>query len=152
MLKKILLTAIIFSFCTPVFARTNAEIGRQLYAVSHLVDKQSVGKGDTMRENIASFLIDANMLHFYENNAIWKKLPSGWYYDSRSLQNIYLRHLGVYKSPDGKVMGVFDVNCEDVNDVQERTYGYVNTTEVYFSPNYKKSNGRSLGLMQTFCK
>lgn len=152
MLKKLLTTALIFLICTPAFARTTAEIGRQLYAVSRQVDKQSKARGNKMRDDIASFLIDANMLHFYENTAVWKKLPSGWFYDSKSIQNLYLRHLGVYKSPDGKVMGVFDVNCEDVNDVQERTYGFVKTTEVYFSPSYTTKNGRSLGLMQTFCK
>lgn len=137
----------------PVLARTNAQIGAQLYAVSHQVDKQSKVKGDMMRQNIASFLIDINMLNFCENNALWKKLPSGWLYDSRSLQNLYLRYLGVYKSPDGKIMGVFDVNCEDVNDVQERTYGYVKITEVYFTPSVTKTHkGRSLGFIQTFCK
>ncbi len=138
--------------CMPCYARTNAQIGAQLYAVSRQVDKQSRAKGDLMRDNIASFLIDANMLNFYEDNAIWKRLPSGWLYDSRTVQNLYLRHLGVYKSPDGKVMGVFDVNCEDINDVQERMYGYVKTTEVYFSPSYRPKRGHSLGLMQTFCK
>ena len=134
MLKHTIILLSLITLCTPAFARTNSQIGAQLYAVSREVDKQSKAKGDMMRDNIASFLIDANMLNFYENNAVWKKLPSGWLYDSKTVQHLYLRHLGVYKSPDGKVMGVFDVNCEDVNDVQERTYGYVKTTEVYFSP------------------
>lgn len=152
MLKKYLLLLILSFFCLPCTARTNAEIGAQLYAVSRKVDKQSVAKGDMRRNDIASFLIDANMLQFNENNAVWKKLPSGWLYDSKSVQHFYLRHLGVYKSPDGMVMGVFDVNCEDINDVQERMYGFVKTTEVYFSPTYKPKKGHNKGFMQTFCK
>ena len=152
MLKHTIILLSLITLSIPAFARTNSQIGAQLYAVSREVDKQSKAKGDMMRDNIASFLIDANMLNFYENNAVWKKLPSGWLYDSKTVQHLYLRHLGVYKSPDGKVMGVFDVNCEDVNDVQERTYGYVKTTEVYFSPYYRQKRGRSLGFIQTFCK
>ena len=152
MLKRVVFLFLLIAVCAPGFARTNSQIGAQLYAVSRQVDKQSKAKGDLMRDNIASFLIDANMLNFYEDNAVWKKLPSGWFYDSKTIQHLYLRHLGVFKSPDGKVMGVFDVNCEDINDVQERTYGYVKTTEVYFSPYYQPKRGRSLGFIQTFCK
>ena len=143
---------ILTSFCAPCFARTNSEIGAQLYAVSRKVDKQSIAKGDAMRNTIASFLIDINMLQFNENNAVWKKLPSGWLYDSKSVQHFYLRHLGVYKSSDGIVMGVFDVNCEDINDVQERMYGFVKTTDVYFSPTYLPKKGHNMGFIQTFCK
>ncbi len=152
MLKKLLILLLFVILSLPALARSNAQIGRQLYAVAASVENQSRARADMMRENIASFLIDINMLNFNENSAVWKRLPSGWLYDSKSVQHIFLRHLGVYKSPNGSVMGVFDVNCEDFNDVQERTYGYVKTTEVYFVPSYKTKNGRSLGFMQTFCK
>ena len=152
MLKKLVLTLAVLSIAIPAAARTNSQLGAQLYAVSRQVDKQNKARGDLMRDNIASFLIDANMLNFNENNATWKKLPSGWLYDSRSAQHLYLRHLGVYRSPDGKVFGVFDVNCEDINDIQERTYGYVKTTEVYLVTSYRSLKGRSLGFIQTFCK
>ena len=100
--KKLVLTLAVLSIAIPAAARTNSQ-----YAVSRQVDKQSKARGDLMRDNIASFLIDANMLNFNENNATWKKLPSGWLYDSRSVQHLYLRHLGVYKSPDGKGFGVY---------------------------------------------
>ena len=152
MLKKLLLPIVLFVVCMPTIARTNSEIGAQLYAVSRTIDKQSKALGDILRNDIASFLIDANMIQFNENSAEWKKLPSGWLYDNKSVQHFYLRHLGVYKSPDGKVMGVFDVNCEDKNDIQERMYGYVKTTEVYFSSAYKQHRGHNKGFMQTFCK
>ena len=152
MLKNFILLIVLIIICLPTFAKTNSEIGAQLYAVSRQIDNQSKAKGDIMRNNIASFLIDANMLQFNENYAEWKKLPSGWLYDNKSVQHFYLRHLGIYKSPDGKVMGVFDVNCEDKNDIQERMYGYVKTTEVYFSPTYKQQRGHNMGFMQTFCK
>lgn len=136
----------------PVYARTNAEIGRQLYSVVNKVYSTNPALGEEMKGNVASFLIDVNMLNFNENTAVWKKLPSGWYYDSRSVQHLYLRHMGVYKSPNGLVMGIFDLNCEDYNDMQERFFGYVNKTEVYFSASYRPPRGRSLGVMQTFCK
>lgn len=152
MLKKAFLLLVLIAVCSPCYARTNSEIGAQLYKISRQVDKQSVAKGDIMRENIASFLIDANMLQFNENYAVWKKLPSGWLYDEKSVQHFYSRHLGVYKSPDNMVMGIFDVNCEDINDVQGRMYGFVKTTEVYFSATYPTKKGHNMGFMQTFCK
>ncbi len=136
----------------PAQSRTNYEIGNQLYSAANRVAKQSPARAEKMKEDVASFLIDLNMLNFRESRAVWKRLPSGYLYDAASVQNIYLRHIGVYKSPDGKMMGIFDVNCEDFNDVQERTYGYVKTTDVYFSGSYKTKNGRSKGFMQTFCK
>lgn len=152
MLKKFILLAFFLSFAFPVCARTNAEIGNQLYTVANKVYSSNPALGEEMKSNVASFLIDANMLHFNENTAVWKKLPFGWYYDSRSVQHLFLRHIGVYKSPNGLVMGIFDVNCEDYNDMQERFFGYVNKTEVYFSLSYRPPKGRSLGFMQTFCK
>ena len=77
MLKKLVLTLAVLSIAIPAAARTNSQLGAQLYAVSRQVDKQNKARGDLMRDNIASFLIDANMLNFNENNATWKKLPSG---------------------------------------------------------------------------
>lgn len=152
MLKSFIFLLLIFSLNAPAFARTNAQIGKQLYAAADSVKKISPARAAKMKEDTASFLIDINMLHFNENTAVWKKLPSGYLYDEKSVQSLYLRHIGVYKSPDGKMMGVFDLNCEDFNDVQERTYGYVKTTDVYFSPTYKTKNGYSKGFSQTFCK
>lgn len=138
---------------TAAYGRTNAEIEIQLYKAANQADKISKIMGNDLRDKTAIFIIEANMLNFSENNAVWKKLPSGLLYDSRSVKHIYLRHIGVYKSPDGNIMGIFDVNCEDINDVQERTYGYVTKTEVYFSPKYKNLyRGRSYGLVKTFCK
>lgn len=152
MLKRLICLVIFSLIAIPAVARTNSQIGNQLYSVANTVQKQSPARAAKMREDIASFLIDINMLHFNENAALWKKLPSGYLYDSKSVQHIYLRHIGVYKSSDGKMMGIFDMNCEDFNDVQERTYGYVKTTDVYFSPDYRTKNGRSKGFSQTFCK
>ena len=152
MLKYIAAFLIFFMPSSAAFARTNAEIGRQLYATANAVKKVSPARAEKMKEDIASFLIDINMLNFNENNANWKKLPSGYLYDAKSVQHVYLRHIGVYKSPDGKMMGIFDMNCEDVNDVQERVYGYVKTIDVYFSTTYKTKNGHSKGFAQTFCK
>ncbi len=137
---------------TPVCARTNAQIGQQLYGVANQMAKQSTVRSEEMKDNIESFLLDANMLHFNENTAVWKKLPNGWYYDSKSLWSLYNRHMGVYKTPNGLVMGIFDLNCEDFNDVQERQFGYVIKTEVYFSLNYRPPRGRSTGIYKTFCK
>lgn len=153
MRKSVLLLVIAMVMtCSAVFARSNGEISRQLYSVANQVCKTDPVRCDEMKSNVSSFLIDANMLNFNEDRAVWRRLPEGWYYDSRSVQHIFLRHIGVYKSPKGTVMGIFDVNCEDYNDMQERFFGYVIKTEVYFSPSYKPQRGRSLGLMKTFCK
>lgn len=152
MLNRVFVTVLLLFCAVPVFARTNNEIGRQLYASANVVQKQSPARAAKMKDDIASFLIDINMLNFNENTAIWKKLSSGYLYDSKSVQHLYLRHIGVYKSPDGRMMGVFDLNCEDYNDVQERTFGYVITKDVYFSPVSKTKNGHSKGFAQTFCK
>lgn len=152
MLKKCVSLLILLVAGLPVFARSNAEIGRQLYSVANSMAKYSQSRSDDMKENVASFLIDANMLHFNENTAVWKKLPNGWYYDSKSLWSLYNRHMGVYKSPNGLVMGIFDLNCEDFNDVQERQFGFIIKTEVYFSLSYRPPRGRSFGLYKTFCK
>lgn len=152
MLKRFIALLLICIINSPAIARTNAQIGKQLYATAASVQRTSPARAAKMREDTASFLIDINMLNFNENTAVWKKLPSGYLYDAKSVQSLYLRHIGVYKSPDGKMMGVFDLNCEDFNDVQERTYGYVKTTDVYFSNDYKTKNGYSKGFSQTFCK
>lgn len=151
MLKKFLYIILCVSLANTSFARSNADIGRQLYSIANEVLRVNPVRGEEMKSDIASFLIDINMLKFDENKAVWRKLPSGWYYDTASVQHLYLRHIGVYKSPNASVMGVFDVNCEDYNDMQERFFGYVNKTEVYFSAT-SPLKGRSLGLMQTFCK
>lgn len=152
MLKKYLVCLLLLLTVSPVFARSNAQIGQQLYEVANQMARYSQSRSDDMKDNVASFLIDANMLHFNESAAVWKKLPNGWFYDSKSLWRLYNRHMGVYKSPNGLVMGIFDVNCEDFNDVQERQFGFVIKTEVYFSLNYRPQRGRSFGLYQTFCK
>ena len=152
MLKKIGILCFLLFLSFPVFARTNAEIGLELYKVANLVKKNNVYKSDVMKDNIASFLIDANMIGFDENSAKWEILSNYWYYDVNSIKHYNLRHLGVYKSSDGLVMGVFDVNCEDINDVQERYFGYVKTTEVYFSPTIKTKRGHNKGFMKSFCK
>ena len=135
-----------------VFARSNSELTNLLYTVANKNCASNQSYCDELKSNIASFLIDINLLNFNESTAKWKKLPSGYLYDENSLQNFYLRHIGVYKSLEGKLMGVFDLNCEDFNDMQERSFGYVNRTEVYLVPNYKASRGRSLGVVKTFCK
>ena len=134
----------------PVFARSNAQIGQQLYSVANQMKVAS--KRDDMKDNIAVFLSEANWLNFNENSAVWKQLPNGWFYDSKSLWSLYNRHIGVYKSPNGLVMGIFDLNCEDYNDMQERQFGFVIKTEVYFSLNYQPPRGRSYGIYKTFCK
>ena len=152
MLKKFLLLTLLILTATPVFARSNAEIGHELYGIADEIGKMSISKSDKMKDNIAVFLSEANWLNFNEDTAVWKKLPNGWLYDAKSLWNLYNRHIGVYKSPDGLVMGIFDLNCEDYNDLQERQFGYVNKTEVYFSTNYRPQRGRSTGIYQTFCK
>lgn len=133
-------------------ARTNSEIGAELYKIANIVKINSLYKSDEMKDNIASFLMDANMIGFDESNAVWKKLSSGWFYDSQSIKHYHLRHIGVYKSLDGQIMGVFDVNCEDINDVQERYFGYVKTTEVYFSLSVKPQLGHNKAFIKTFCK
>lgn len=152
MLKKIVLFLLVIILAQPTSARTNSEIGAKLYSVAKITEKQNPVRANEMRENIMSFLIDINMLNFRENNAQWKALPTGWLYDKNSLHHYTLRHLGVYKSQNGLIMGVFDVNCQDVNDPQERMFGYVNETEVYFNPYYKVKKGRSKGFYKTFCK
>ncbi len=152
MLKKFLILMLFIIFAAPVFARSNAQIGQQLYGVANLMRKYSVTKSDEMKDNIAVFLSEANWLNFSEDRAVWKKLPNGWLYDSKSLWSLYNRHIGVYKSPNGQVMGIFDLNCEDFNDMQERQFGYVIKTEVYFSTNYRPPRGRSTGIYKTFCK
>lgn len=151
MLKKSICLILVYFLALPSFARTNNEINAQLYAVANQVKKQSPARAAKMKEDIQSFLLDINMLNFNENTAVWKKLPSGYLYDEKSMQHLYLRHLGVYKSPDGKMMGVFDLNCEDYNDTQGRFFGYVTTTDVYFSPSFKTKNGHSKGFSQKFC-
>ncbi len=152
MLKKITLVLLLCLTMAPVQARTNAEIGQQLYNVANQMANQSTVRSDEMKDNIESFLLEANLLHFNESTAVWKKLPNGWYYDSKSLWSLYNRYMGVYKSPNGLVMGIFDLNCEDFNDVQERQFGFIIKTEVYFSLNYRPPRGRSFGLYKTFCK
>ncbi len=152
MLKKILCVIILSAITLPAFSRTNNEIARQLYANADRMEIQSRAKADKARSDIASFMIDLNMLNFQESRAQWKPLISGYYYDSKSVQNIFSRYLGVYKSADGKMMGIFDINCEDYNDPQERMYGFVNTTDVYFTTTYKTKNGHNKGLAQKFCK
>lgn len=152
MLKKSICLILVCFLALPSLARTNNEISAQLYAVANQVKKQSPARAAKMKEDIQSFLIEANMLHFNENTAVWKQLPSGYLYDEKSIQHLYLRHTGVYKSPDGKMMGVFDLNCEDYNDPKEQFFGYVTTTDVFFSPNYKTKNGHSKGFSQKFCK
>lgn len=152
MLKKVFLIILFLAIGFPAYSRTNNEIARQLYANANRLEKQSIAKADKARDDIASFLIDINLLNFRENSAIWKPLVNGYYYDAKSVQHIFLRHLGVYKSADGNMMGVFDVNCEDYNDPQERMYGYVKTTDVYFTSTYKTKNGHNKGLAQKFCK
>lgn len=152
MLKLLVSLLIITSVVMPTFARSNSEIGAQLYNVANKVKETNPTKADLLKSEIASFLIEANMLNFNEDYARWEALPSGWFYDKKTIQHYNLRHIGIYKSPDNLVMGVFDVTCEDINDVQERYYGEVKTTEVYFVPNYKPLRGRSKGFMTTFCK
>ncbi len=152
MLKNCALILLLSLSITPVLARTNAQIGQQLYNVANQMAKHSTVRSEEMKDNIESFLLDANMLHFNENTAVWKKLPNGWYYDSKSLWSLYNRHMGVYKTPNGLAMGIFDLNCEDFNDVQERQFGYVIKTEVYFSLSYRPPRGRSTGIYKTFCK
>lgn len=152
MLKIVITLCVLIFLSFPVFSRTNAEIGLELYSVANIVKKNNVYKSDVMKDNIASFLMDANMIGFDENNAQWKKLSTSFYYDANSIKHYNLRHLGVYMSIDGLTMGIFDVNCEDINDVQGRYFGYVQTTEVYFSPTFKPKNGHNKGLMKMFCK
>ncbi len=152
MLKKTLTLGLLLTVLLPADARSNSEIARQLYSAANQVQKVSPSRATKMREDTASFLIDLNMLKFNENSASWKQLSEGYFYDKKSLQSLYSRHLGVYKSADGKTMGVFDINCEDFNDPQERMYGFVKTTDVYFNPSYKTKNGHSKGFIQTFCK
>ena len=152
MLKHCITILILFVNTLPILARTNAEIGIELYQVANKIKETNKYISDEMKDNIATFLIEANLLGFNEKKAKWKQLSSEWFYDSTSLNNLNLRYIGVYKSQDGKTMGIFDVNCEDENDVQERYFGYVNTTEVYFSAPPKKQKGHSKGFYKTFCK
>ena len=152
MLRKLVIILAIFLSINPALARTNAQIAQQLYAIANQMSQYSQARSDDMKDNIESFLLDVNMLHFNENTAVWKKLPNGWYYDSKSLWSLYNRYMGVYKSPNGLVMGIFDLNCEDFNDVQERQFGFIIKTEVYFSLNYRPTRGRSFGIYKTFCK
>ena len=152
MLRKLVIILAIFLSINPALARTNAQIAQQLYAIANQMSQYSQARSDDMKDNIESFLLDVNMLHFNENTAVWKKLPNGWYYDSKSLWSLYNRYMGVYKSPNGLVMGIFDLNCEDFNDVQERQFGFIIKTEVYFSLNYRPPRGMSFGIYKTFCK
>ena len=151
MLRILFTIFFIIILSMPANARTNNEIARQLYNNARKIEKTSFAKAQYARDAIASFMIDLNMLYFNESMAVWKPLSSGYYYDSRSLQKIYGRYLGVYKDSTGNMMGIFDVNCEDFNDPQERMYGFVKTTEVYFNGELKLRNGHSKGLAKTFC-
>lgn len=152
MLKKCLVLIVLALTSVPVSARTNSQIGQQLYSVANQMSMYSQPRSDEMKDNIAVFLSEANWLNFNEDTAVWKKLPNGWLYDSKSLWSLYTRHIGVYKTPDGQVMGIFDLNCEDFNDMQERQFGFIIKTEVYFNNNYRPKRGRSTGLYKTFCK
>ena len=73
MLKFIFSAIIITVLMQPALARTNYEIGNQLYAAANRVAKQSPARAEKMKEDIASFLIDLNMLNFKENRAVWKR-------------------------------------------------------------------------------
>lgn len=150
--KKLIIISLILIVGLPAFSRTNNEIGRQLYSVANRIEKASTARADKARSEIAAFLVDLMMLNFNENTATWKPLVNGYYYDSKSVEHLYSRHRGVYKSTDGKMMGSFEVNCEDHNDPQERMYGYVKTTNVFFTQTNKTKNGHSKGLYQKFCK
>ena len=152
MLKLYFAILILFLSIQPISARTNAEIGAELYNIANVVKNTSQHKSNEMKENIAKFLIEANIIGFDETKSIWVKLPSGWLYDKASVKHYNLRHIGIYKSNDNKTMGIFDVNCEDINDPQNRFFGYVATTEVYFTTETKRQRGHSKGFYKTFCK
>jgi hypothetical protein len=151
MLKKVLCIFVIL-VSQPVFARTNQEIVDSLYKTANAVEKESTVRADALRRNITRFIIEINMLKFDENTAVWKKLPGGYFYDSKSAQHGSLGYRGVYKSADNKMMGIFYLNCEDRNDLQGRLYGTLETTDVFFTTDRKTQRGRSLGLAQEFCK
>lgn len=152
MLRLIFLLFIVFSVAMPAVSRTNAEIGRELYSVANSVRNVSPSRAAKMYKDIDTFLIELSMLRFDESSAVWKKLPSGYLYDETTVQHFFLRHIGVYKSPNGNMMGIFDLNCEDENDVSHQMYQYVSTIDVYFSATERNKSGHSKGFAQTFCK
>ena len=152
MLKFYVTVLILFFNILPTYARTNAEIGIELYNIANVVKLTNAHKADEMKDNIAQFLIETNLIGFNEERAIWENLQNGWLYDKSSVKHYNLRHIGVYKAADDKTMGIFDVNCENINDINGKYFGYVNTTEVYFTTKTSKHRGHSKGLYKTFCK
>jgi len=152
MLRVLSLTVILIFTILPLQARTNSEIGNELYKIANNVKEFNIHEAEKMKDNIASFLIDINIIGFNEDQAQWHPISNYWSYDKKSLNKFHLRYIGVYKSNDNKIMGVFDLNCEDINDVQNKYFGYVNTTEVYFSNNTTRQKGHSKGFYKTFCK
>jgi hypothetical protein len=152
MLKYFLIVSMFLLIAPATFARTNAEIKQQLYKTANIIQKETPIHGLRQKENIDSFILELEMLNFNESSAIWKVLSTNYVYDEKSLRKYHLRYIGVYKSKDNSMMGIFDLNCEDFNDVQERTYGYTTTKDVYFTHSYKMRDGYSKGFDKKFCK
>lgn len=61
MLKKFLYIILCVSLANTSFARSNADIGRQLYSIANEVLRVNPVRGEEMKSDIASFLIDINM-------------------------------------------------------------------------------------------
>ena len=152
MLKYTIFLSILIFSIQPIVARTNVEIQQQLYQTANIIQKQNTIHGLKQKENIDDFILELQMLQFNENKAVWKELSRDYLYDQTSLKKYHLRYIGVYKSKNNSMMGPFDLNCEDFNDLQERTYGYTTTKDVYFTTNYKMRNGHSKGFDKQFCK
>ena len=87
MLRKLVIILAIFLSINPALARTNAQIAQQLYAIANQMSQYSQARSDDMKDNIESFLLDVNMLHFNENTAVWKKLPNGLEIHTYKLHN-----------------------------------------------------------------